>query len=56
MDSSTTVNPDHFNKRRTFGDKGFRTVGPKLWNTLPIAIRESETLDMFKKTVKDILF
>jgi len=24
-------------------------VGPKLWKTLPIAIRESETLDMFKK-------
>jgi hypothetical protein len=45
-----------FNKRRTFGDRGFRTVGPKLWNTLPIEIRESVTLDIFKKKLKTYYF
>jgi len=44
-----------FNKRRTFGDMGFRTMGPKLWNTLPIAIRESETLDILRKSLPVIL-
>ena len=41
-----------FNKRKTFGDRGFRTAGPKLWNELPLSIRESETLDIFKKKLK----
>jgi len=48
--------PFNTGKRRTFGDRGFRTVGLKLWNTLPIAIRKSETLDLFKKQLKTYYF
>ena len=45
-----------FNKRKTFGDRGFRTAGPTLWNKLPINIRESDTLDSFKKKLKTRYF
>ena len=32
-----------FNKRKTFS-----TVGPKLWNQLPMDIRQPQSLDVFK--------
>jgi hypothetical protein len=41
-----------FNKNKTFADKSFSTVGPRLWNELPIEIRQSETVDSFKKQLK----
>ena len=44
------------NKRQTFGDRAFRTAGPRIWNTIPLAIRQSETLDFFQKKPEDILF
>ena len=30
-----------FNKRKTFSDRSFSTVGPKLWNVLPESIKQS---------------
>src|SRR4029434_6849096 len=33
-----------------------RLVIPKLWNTLPINIREANTLDTFKRQLKTYLF
>lgn len=38
-----------FNKRKTFGDRSFKTVGPKLWNKLPEDLRSSDTVDTFNQ-------
>ena len=45
-----------FNKRKTFSDRRFATVGPRLWNSLPLSIRSSETLDGFKRNLKTFYF
>ncbi|XP_072033117.1 uncharacterized protein [Amphiura filiformis] len=44
-------------KTRTLtGDKAFQTAGPRLWNSLPINIRQAKTLDIFKTNLKTHLF
>ena len=43
-----------FNKRKTFSDISFGTVAPDLWNQLPIDIRQSQSLDVFKHKLKHI--
>lgn len=45
-----------FNKNRTFSDRAFGTIGPKLWNELPQEIKESSTIDLFKKRLKTYYF
>ena len=41
---------------KTYGDRSFNFYGPKRWNDLPIEIRESHSLDNFKKAVKTYYF
>ena len=41
---------------KKIGDAAFVNYAPKLWNTLPINIREAKTLDTFKKQLKTFLF
>ncbi|XP_072042881.1 uncharacterized protein [Amphiura filiformis] len=44
-------------KTRTLtGDKAYQTAGPRLWNSLPINIRQAKTLDIFKTNLKTHLF
>ena len=45
-----------FNKRKTFSDRGFSTVDPLLWNTLPLDIKQSESSDVFKRKLKTLYF
>ena len=45
-----------FNKRKSFRDRGFSTVGPKLWNDLPVSVRNSENIGSFKKRLKTHYF
>jgi len=45
-----------FNKRKTFSDRSFSTAGPRLWNSLPQDLRQSDSLDSFKKNLKTHLF
>lgn len=40
----------------SFGDRAFSVVAPKLWNSLPIHIRSSVSLDIFKRKLKTHLF
>jgi hypothetical protein len=40
----------------TYGDRNFRVFAPVLWNNLPIAIRNCEELNEFKKHLKTHLF
>ena len=41
---------------KTYGDRAFSVVGPKMWNDLPVDIRTSNSLDGFKKKLKTHLF
>ena len=42
--------------KRAFGDRAFTVAGPKLWNNLPIQIREARSIFIFKKLLKTHLF
>jgi hypothetical protein len=41
---------------RTYGDRCFANAAPRLWNELPLTIRQSSTTSMFKTTLKTYLF
>ena len=43
-------------KKKTFMDRSFGVVGPKLWNDLPSSIRTSVSIDIFKRNLKTFLF
>ena len=40
----------------TYGDRSFSTLAPCLWNRLPMHIRTSSTLCMFKRRLKTYYF
>ena len=40
----------------TYGDRSFAVIAPKLWNQLPLAIRQSDIVDSFKRAMKTYLF
>ncbi|KAK3101096.1 hypothetical protein FSP39_000910 [Pinctada imbricata] len=44
------------NKHKTFSDRGFSTIGPKLWNNIPLDIRQAENIEIFKKKLKTYYF
>ena len=39
-----------------YGDRAFSVCAPKLWNNLPIFVRDSPTLNTFKTRLKTYLF
>lgn len=39
-----------------YGQCAFSYAAPSLWNALPTALRETDTLDQFKRTLKSHLF
>ena len=41
---------------KTYGDRAFAAVAPKLWNELLLQIRDIQTLDTFKTALKTHLF
>ena len=49
----------NLNIPRTFikaGDQAFSVAGPRVWNSLPIQIRNSKSTDLFKKQLKTYLY
>lgn len=44
------------NSQKKIGDAAFANYAPKLWNTLPIDIREASSLNIFKTKLKTYLF
>ena len=40
----------------TYGDRSFAAIAPKLWNQLPPAIRQSDSVDSLKRPMKTYLF
>ena len=45
-----------FNKNKTFSDRSFSTIGPKLWNDLPVSLRRCDSVDSFKSQLKSFYF
>ena len=43
-------------KTKLYGDRSFAASAPKLWNALPVEIKNPESLDIFKSKVKTHLF
>lgn len=43
-------------KRSTFADRSFSVFGPKMWNELPLILRQSKSVDAFKAGLKTRLF
>ena len=43
-------------RKKTCGDRAFKVAAPKLWNLLPLCIRQSESLSQFKAKLKTHLF
>ena len=41
---------------RTRGDRAFAVAAPKLWNSLPIIVREAGSVDSFKSRLKTHLY
>ena len=42
--------------KRSFGDKSFSILGPRLWNNLPVHVRGAQNVQCFKKFLKTFLF
>ena len=40
----------------TYGDRAFSIAAPKLWNSLPVNLRETISIHLFKSKVKTHLF
>ena len=40
----------------SYGERAFQVAAPTLWNSLPIHIRQSHTIHIFKKVLKTHLF
>ena len=38
------------------GERAFSIAGPRLWNALPVEIRQLQTLDTFKSQLKHLFF
>ena len=53
-DSSTLVVPRF--SLQTYGMRAFSSFGPKVWNSLPIQLRQTACFDTFKKKLKTYYF
>ena len=43
-------------KLSTYGDRAFEKAAPELWNRLPVQIRQSKTVTIFKTQLKTYMF
>ena len=41
---------------KTFGDRAFSVYAPRLWNAMPIHVKQAPSLALFKKMLKEHLF
>ena len=47
---------EKWSKHKRSGDRAYSVCGPKLWNLVPLKIRELSTVELFKKELKTNLF
>ena len=54
--SSGTTQLDYNIPNTKYGERAFSTSGPILWNSLPVNVRQTESLGVFKTGIKTFLF
>ena len=54
--SASSTNYSLPRTRTKFGDRAFSVAGPVVWNSLPAAVREADSLYWFKRKLKTHLF
>ena len=54
VSNSDLVEPS--SKMRTYGDRSFAVYAPRLWNSLPLSIRRSSSVNIFNSILKTYLF
>ena len=42
--------------KHSWGERAFSHVGPKIWNSLPMSLRNASSLNEFKSNLKSYLF
>ena len=45
-----------FTRCTMFKDRAFGVIGPRMWNDLPLELRATNSLDIFKSKLKTFLF
>ena len=45
-----------YRTKKTLGDRAFENAAPKVWNRLPLEIRQCQSLKIFKVLLKTLLF
>ena len=45
-----------YRTEKTLGDRAFENAAPKVWNRLPLEIRQCQSLNIFKVLLKTHLF
>ena len=45
-----------YRTKKTLGDRAFENAAPKVWNRLPLEIRQCQSLNIFKVLLKTHLF
>ena len=50
------LTPLSLSTHTTTGDRYFAYAGPKLWNDLPLNIKKSSSIAIFKSSLKTLLF
>ena len=53
---STLLSFPNIKVKATLGERAFVFAAPKLWNALPRFIRETNSIDSFKRQLKTYLF
>ncbi len=56
FNESLTLESANIQYTNNFGDRAFSAAAPKLWNNLPSALRDEQSLDNFKLGLKTYLF
>ena len=42
--------------KKSYGDRSFSVAAPTLWNTLPVSLRNTDSILTFKSSLKTYLF
>ena len=50
------LKPKTKTETQLYGDRSFAAWAPRLWNALPVDIKNSESLNIFKSKVRRLLF
>ena len=56
MRSASAALPEVPRSRTAIGDRSFSIAGPRVWNTLPASVRDTNSSLRFRKLLKAFLF